>query len=65
MTQAERTGEVFAVPELLRVQGEIARAAGRSEETQSIFHRALTAAKEIESLGWESRINESLAGPRQ
>ena len=66
--RAERTGEQWCFPELLRIQGDITWRRGGPDAFQAAvdrYERALDAARRQGSLSWELRIAISLARLRR
>lgn len=64
LSLVERTQEHWAVPELLRVQGELVLAgdlADRHERAAQLFRRASRSAEQMGALAWELRAATSLA----
>ncbi len=59
---AGKNGEVWALPELHRLQGELLAAEGKREQSQASFQRGLDAARQSGSLALERRISLSLDG---
>jgi predicted ATPase len=61
----ERTGEAWCLPELLRLQGEVALAQRSPHGTDTalgLFTRALSLARDQQALAWELRAASSLVG---
>ena len=62
--RAERTGEGWCFPELLRIQGDITWRLGGADGIEAaveLYERAFDAARRQGSLSWELRIAISLA----
>jgi predicted ATPase/DNA-binding winged helix-turn-helix (wHTH) protein len=55
-------GELWCVPELLRIRGHVLLSRARLAEAESAFREALAFARRQEALSWELRIATSLAG---
>jgi DNA-binding SARP family transcriptional activator/predicted ATPase len=54
---AAGNGEQWAEPELHRVQGNLLSAKGKAELASTSFHRAMEAARQSRSLGWERKFS--------
>jgi predicted ATPase len=62
LARAERGGERWYLPELLRIKGELLQQADQSAPAaEQCFHAALAAAREHGALSWELRAATSLA----
>jgi predicted ATPase/DNA-binding winged helix-turn-helix (wHTH) protein len=59
--RSERDGELWCMPELLRVRGEFLLRGGRPEAAEVEFRRSLDWARRQETLSWELRTATSLA----
>jgi predicted ATPase/DNA-binding winged helix-turn-helix (wHTH) protein len=60
----ERSGDMFNLPELLRIKGEFLVSTGAAPEAAESFSRALEVAAAQSALGWELRAATSLARMR-
>jgi predicted ATPase len=60
----ERSGEMFNLPELLRIKGEFLASTSAASQAAKIFSRALEVAAAQSALGWELRAATSLARMR-
>jgi predicted ATPase len=64
--RSDRTGEQWYVPELLRIQGELLRAAGAADAAaEALFRQAVALAGRQGALAWELRAAISLARLRR
>ncbi len=61
LTRGERTGEMWARPELLRIRGEIYRRAGRVKEAEESFSGSLALGEAQGALAWRLRTAISVA----
>jgi predicted ATPase/DNA-binding winged helix-turn-helix (wHTH) protein len=57
----ERNGDLFNLPELLRIRGEFLASKENIEQAQACFSRSLELAAQQSALGWELRAATSLA----
>jgi tetratricopeptide (TPR) repeat protein len=60
----ERNGDLFNMPELLRIKGDILMSADDSERAEACFARSLELAGRQSALGWELRTAISLTRAR-
>ncbi len=58
---AARSEEEFFIPEIYRLQGEIALSSGADTKAESLFKQALDFSRQREALSWEVRSAVSLA----
>ncbi len=63
MAVVERNGDLFNIPELLRIKGDIAGSGPQPDlgQAETLFLRSLTIAKGNSALAWELRTATSLA----
>jgi predicted ATPase/DNA-binding winged helix-turn-helix (wHTH) protein len=64
ITMSERSGEIWCLPELLRIKGDVICSTGSAEASlaaEQLFLRALAQARRQGALSWELRIAISLA----